>query len=233
MPEEMDVSCLLAKGLQPGEVEMPEDDRPAAAAANATPSIVPDPNIVDQLASMGFSIEGCKKAAFHTKNSGVEAAMNWVMEHMNDADFNDPWVDPNGPKSGGVAAAAFVPNEESLAMVMSMGFTMEQATKALKNTDGNVERAVEWIFSHPNDLDEQQPEADGASSSTSKKPLTNGSSKYKLMGFISHMGTSHLVGHYVCHILKDDKWVIFNDNKVALSEKPPKALGYLYFYKRI
>lgn len=29
------------------------------------------------------------------------------------------------------------------------------------------------------------------------------------------------------------RWVIFNDRKVALSEKPPKELGYLYLYKRV
>ena len=43
-----------------------------------------DPAVVAQLASMGFAYEGCKKAVYHTKNSGVEQAMNWVMEHMGD-----------------------------------------------------------------------------------------------------------------------------------------------------
>lgn len=58
-------------------------------------------------------------------------------------------------------------------------------------------------------------------------------SEYKLTGFISHMGTSTMVGHYVAHLLKNDQWVIFNDNKVALSEHPPKDLGYMYVYERI
>lgn len=58
-------------------------------------------------------------------------------------------------------------------------------------------------------------------------------SEYKLVAFISHMGTSTVAGHYVCHILKEGRWVIFNDSKVALSENPPKDLAYLYFYKRI
>ena len=56
---------------------------------------------------------------------------------------------------------------------------------------------------------------------------------YQLVAFISHMGTSTMVGHYVCHILRDGHWVIYNDNKVALSEKPPKELGYLYLYQRL
>lgn len=57
--------------------------------------------------------------------------------------------------------------------------------------------------------------------------------EYKLVAFISHMGTSTMVGHYVAHILKDGQWTIFNDNKVALSENPPKELGYLYLYERL
>lgn len=58
-------------------------------------------------------------------------------------------------------------------------------------------------------------------------------SEYRLVGFISHMGTSSMVGHYVCHILKQGQWTIYNDEKVAYSEQPPKNLGYLYLYERI
>ena len=37
-------------------------------------------------------------------------------------------------------------------MLTDMAFTRDQAIKALKETDNNVERAVDWIFNHPNDL---------------------------------------------------------------------------------
>lgn len=30
-----------------------------------------------------------------------------------------------------------------------------------------------------------------------------------------------------------NRWVIFNDQKVCASEKPPKDMGYLYFYRRV
>ena len=43
-----------------------------------------DEAVVAQLVDMGFAVEGCKKAVFHTNNTGVEPAMNWVMEHMGD-----------------------------------------------------------------------------------------------------------------------------------------------------
>ena len=134
-------------------------------------------------------------------------------------------------------------DEGNVLMLVEMAFTREQATKALKMTDNNMERAVEWIFSHPDDLgtdpeeDEQQPEVGGAAggsgNNSKNENLTNGQPNYKLAAFISHMGSSHMVGHYVCHILKDGKWVIYNDAKVALSQNTPKGLGYLYLYQRV
>jgi uncharacterized UBP type Zn finger protein len=48
-------------------------------------SVQIDEATVSQLVDMGFPIEGCKKAVYHTGNAGVEPAMNWVMEHMEDA----------------------------------------------------------------------------------------------------------------------------------------------------
>lgn len=111
-----------------------------------------------------------------------------------------------------------------------------QATKALKATSNNTERAVDYIFSHQDELDMEDIQESSSAPSASGTPAKNcrdGEGKYRLKAFISHMGSSTQVGHYVCHILKDDKWVIFNDNKVAISQAPPKDLGYLYLYERI
>lgn len=47
------------------------------------------------------------------------------------------------------------------------------------------------------------------------------------------MGTSTQCGHYVAHIFKEGRWVIFNDCKVAVSSEPPKDMGYLYFFERV
>lgn len=119
-------------------------------------------------------------------------------------------------------------------MILSMGFTMKQATKALKATNNNTERAVDYIFSHKDEIDmddEQNPTSSSTAPNT--KQYRDGNGKYRLKAFISHMGTSSQVGHYVCHILKDDQWIIFNDNKVQISQRPPKDLGYLYLYERI
>lgn len=71
----------------------------------------------------------------------------WLMEHITDSDLSDPFVPP------GTENVAFVPNPEALPIIMGMGFTNDQATKALKATDNNVERALDWIFSHQEELD--------------------------------------------------------------------------------
>ena len=78
------------------------------------------------------------------KPTKMISSLTWVMEHMGDADFNSPFQ-PAGAaapkKSKGPPA-----DEEAIAMVMSMGFTREQAEMGLRNTENNMEQAVDWIF---------------------------------------------------------------------------------------
>ncbi|GBP90293.1 Ubiquitin carboxyl-terminal hydrolase 5 [Eumeta japonica] len=120
-------------------------------------------------------------------------------------------------------------DESSIETVVNMGFTRPQACRALTAAEGDVARALDWIFSHADELDA----ADAPPAAAPVDAARDGPEKYKLVAFISHMGTSTMVGHYVCHLLHDGRWVIFNDNKVALSENPPKDLGYLYLYERL
>ena len=44
--------------------------------------------------------------------------------------------------------------------------------------------------------------------------LNDGRGEYSLVGFISHMGANTACGHYVAHIRKEGRWVIYNDEKV-------------------
>ena len=55
-------------------------------------------------------------------------------------------------------------SEENVVMLMSMGMTKEMAEAGLRNTDNNMERAVDWIFSHP-DGEELPPAAAAQSTS--------------------------------------------------------------------
>ena len=43
-----------------------------------------DESVVSQLVMMGFPLEGCRRAAYHTASSGVEAAMEWALQHSTD-----------------------------------------------------------------------------------------------------------------------------------------------------
>ncbi|EDO49878.1 predicted protein, partial [Nematostella vectensis] len=215
--EELDLTALRGTGLQPGEEQLPEEQA-------QEPEI--NESLVQQLADMGFDLQGCRKAVYHTRGVGTtEAAMNWVLEHMADPDFTAP-LRLAGASKGAQAAAV---NEEAVSMIISMGFTRDQAIKALKATDNNLERAADWIFSHAHELDAMDVDMNEETGPQYK----DGSGRYRLVAFVSHMGTSTMCGHYVCHILKDGRWVIFNDRKVALSECPPRELGYLYLYQRI
>ncbi|XP_064461115.1 ubiquitin carboxyl-terminal hydrolase 5-like [Ornithodoros turicata] len=224
MPHELDLSSFRGHGLQTGEEILPEVK---TTHEGSTQTVELDEAVVAHLCDMGFPIEACKKAVYFTENSGIEAATAWVMEHIGDADFGDPFILPNASKS----ETAFIADPAALATVMSMGFTREQSAKALKATDNNVERAIDWIFSHANELDSSSMEV--AAEVPVGPNIKDGPGKYQLAAFISHMGTSTMVGHYVCHILKEGRWVIYNDNKVAESECPPKDLAYLYLYRRV
>ncbi|NXF92059.1 UBP5 hydrolase, partial [Eubucco bourcierii] len=175
MPEELDISALQGTGLQDGEEEMPdiapplvtpdepkgslgfygnEDDDSFCSPHFSSPtSPMLDESVIIQLVEMGFPMDACRKAVYYTGNSGVEAAMNWVMSHMDDPDFANPLVLPGSSGPGSTIACPDPPSEDSVATIVSMGFSRDQAMKALRATNNSLERAVDWIFSHIDDLD--------------------------------------------------------------------------------
>ena len=168
MPDSLDLSSLRGRGLQAGEVSLPDDE---AGGGQEAPAIVIDEATVAQLMDMGFARDGCRRAVYNTGNAGVEAAMNWVMEHMGDPDFGDPFNPPGGGAGGKKKCTA---GEEVVAMVMSMGFSKDQAEMGLRNTDNNVERAIEWIFSHP---DGEEPEQTVETSGNKFADVKDGNSR--------------------------------------------------------
>lgn len=147
----------------------------------------------------------------------------------------------SGEHSQGGSVPTIEPDSDAVATLLGMGIDVTQAITALKVCNNDAQRAIEYIF----DPDSFQPqhgpnEQSRLTVATRPDPLKmklfspdNKPKLYQLKAFISHMGTSTACGHYVCHIKKDERWYIYNDNKVAQSENPPKELGYLYFYERI
>uniref|UniRef100_A0A8C7Z969 Ubiquitin carboxyl-terminal hydrolase n=1 Tax=Oryzias sinensis TaxID=183150 RepID=A0A8C7Z969_9TELE len=249
VPDTLDLSALRATGQQPGEELLPEVAPPPLMTPDVEVKALPlhplsapvlDDSTVSQLCEMGFPLEACRKAVYYTGNTGIDSAMNWIMGHMDDSDFSAPLVLPGGSSGPGSTPTESL-SEEHLATIVSMGFSRDQATKALRATSNVLDRAVDWIFSHLDDLESMDVSEGGRSAVESEggrdpppgPRVRDGPGKYELFAFISHMGTSTMCGHYVCHIKKDQQWVIFNDQKVCASEKPPKDLGYLYFYRRV
>lgn len=125
-------------------------------------------------------------------------------------------------------------------------------TGSLKS--GDAERAIEWVFSHPDDTGEDLPMGDVSEASTSMAKGLPGTktlpAKYRLKAFISHKGPSVHSGHYVTHIKypsldpkgvdvesEDEGWVLFNDEKVVKADKESvrdlKRLAYLYIFERV
>lgn len=94
MPDILDIARLRGTGPQPQEEPLPE------LVGSPPPPPVMDEHVLAQLADMGFPPEACKRAVFFTHNSGLETATQWVMEHISDSDFADPFVPP-GSKSLG------------------------------------------------------------------------------------------------------------------------------------
>ncbi|XP_021287815.1 ubiquitin carboxyl-terminal hydrolase 14 isoform X2 [Herrania umbratica] len=226
VPDIIDISHMRSKGIQPGEELLPES-APGSEVESSQP--VANEEIVAQLVSMGFNQLHCQKAAINTLNTGVEEAMNWLLSHMDDPDIDAPIC------HGAQGAEASV-DQSKVDTLISFGFQEEIARMALKASGGDIEKATDWIFNNPNtsaSSDMDTTTSSGSVPTPVDAGLPDGGGRYRLFGIVSHIGTSTQCGHYVAHILKDGRWVIFNDNKVGASINPPKDMGYLYFFERI
>ncbi|XP_059202252.1 UBX domain-containing protein 1 [Centropristis striata] len=56
---------------------------------------------LESLLEMGFERNRAEKAVANTGNQGIEQAMDWLMEHENDPDIDEPYVPPVGSVLGG------------------------------------------------------------------------------------------------------------------------------------
>ncbi|KAI9021093.1 hypothetical protein DFJ74DRAFT_607161 [Hyaloraphidium curvatum] len=213
----LEMEAWRGRALQDGEDALPED-----AAPSAGPAI--DQDTLNQLLAMGFSENRCKRAIINTGNSGIDAATNWIFEHMDATDVDDPIPEQNESGGGG----AF--NQGDVDMLKDMGFSEGHAKRALRETSNNVERAVEWLFNHPDDGGD--PGADAAEPAAAADVDDTRPAVYDLLAFINHKGTSVHAGHYVAHVKSGDGWALFNDNKVVQAEKIPLDDAYLLFFAK-
>lgn len=172
-----DMGAYLSPGPQEGE-ELLADEPPAAQSAQ----FVPNPEAFEFLLGMGFPEVGVNKALRATGNADPEAALNWVLAHMDDADIDDP----------GDLGGASAEDEAKVAQLGDMGIDPPKARRALKETGGDVNRALDWVFSHPGET-EVPCDTVGSSSDAASKSCPGSSelpAMFELQSIICHKGVS-------------------------------------------
>ncbi|KAI3630201.1 hypothetical protein MIR68_011636 [Amoeboaphelidium protococcarum] len=239
--EVFDIGDKLRSGPSAEDQLLPEDEITAGSNASASTSSNPqvDNTALEQLMSMGFTKNRSTRALLETGNGGSEVAMEWLFSRMDDPTLDDP-LPPAIPVNAAqtqakstTKAPAVDPN--SVNMVVEMGFSAAQAKAALKQTSGNVEAAVEWLFSNPdaplqddNDEVEQQQETSAASTSGSSSQypdrFKNLGSKYRLHAVIAHKGSNVNSGHYVAYVRYKQPEGQLN-SVTSTNDKPQKVVN--------
>jgi ubiquitin carboxyl-terminal hydrolase 5/13 len=132
----------LGSGLRTGELELPDDTR--GGAASGLPPV--NEELVTQLEIMGFPRVRCEKALRATGNNDAESAMEWMFLHMEDPGVFSPKLQlatgmfmtcldidvAESPVMQQSAGGALEAPSEMVVMLTEMGFTVNQAKKALR-----------------------------------------------------------------------------------------------------
>ena len=183
-----DLGDYKSPGLQDTEEVLPED-----ATTTSAPTFAPNEAALSQLEGMGFPRVRCEKALHATGNADSETAMNWLFAHMEDPDIDEP-LNLSGAGSGSGPSAGI--SAESIEMLGAMGIGAPQARKALKETGGDIERAVDWVFSHPDDqgdFDREDAAIDAPATAADEKSKAGNAdlpATFRLQSIVCHKGAS-------------------------------------------
>ncbi|ODV61252.1 ubiquitin-specific protease UBP14 [Ascoidea rubescens DSM 1968] len=214
---------------------------------------IPNVEVMNALLSMGFPENRCVKALYNVDNSGnPDDAMNWLFANMDDPSIDEPVVIKKKSKN-----QVKEPSSGDVSSLTNMGFEKKVARKALILNEYNIERAVDWLFSNPEDDGVLDEVCDGGGNNKLKKSTKPSmkeeieafvkefseekSSEYYLKSVVCHKGTSIYTGHYVCFVRREiegrESWVLFNDEKVVLANDENNLReimnnGYLFIYVR-
>ena len=197
--EPFDLDAYMSTGLQEYEELLPE-----AAKTNTTRvSFTPNEMAISQLEGMGFPRVRCEKALHATGNTDADTAMNWLFAHMEDPDIDEPL--DLGSTSSGPGPAAGV-SQESIETLGAMGISVPQARKALKETGGDVNRALDWVFSHPDDQGDFGDDGEASSGQAgeeavkAEKEMAGSASlpaRFRLSSIVCHKGASIHAGFVI------------------------------------
>ncbi|GME80159.1 unnamed protein product [[Candida] boidinii] len=142
--ESLNLDFAKSQGKLDYEEELPESEEDQNEIPSSEYQFNQD--AMNDLLGMGFPENRCKRALYATENSSSTVAMEWLFAHMDDSDIDDPFVIPD---STPVISKKY--KDEDVESLMNMGFQKAISTKALILNKGNIEAAVEWVFSHPDD----------------------------------------------------------------------------------
>lgn len=221
IPQALSLDLFRAKAVEVGEVVVEDNDE--------SDKFAPNEGALNSLLGMGFPEPRCIKALYHTGNSDAEEAMTWLFAHMEDPDIDLPLV--AGPSEVSVSV-------EAIENLVSMGFSALLAKKSLVVTSGDTNAAVDWLFNNPND----DGVIETASPVASPRELIaqlegKGSPGFRLKAVVCHKGSSPHTGHYVAFVRKvlqgEEKWVLFNDEKVVVCGDDLSDVitnGYVYVF---
>ena len=156
---------------------------------------------------------------------GIERdmAMKGLKQHKGDVALAIQWIFANPAEPS------------SVTQLMEMGFSKNQALRALELSQGNMETAL-MLLLEGNISDEAIQET---TTTTTAKETTvvmpvdsKKSTKYQLKSFISHKGNSTHTGHYVCHRWHEEEggWILMNDRHVVKDLEADVGKAYLLFY---
>lgn len=134
-----------------------------------------NPEIVQMLVDMGIPTNAAKHAVFNTGNQSADLAIGWFYENIENPICNEPLrVKKQG--AGAASKGAFQPSEEGIMMITSMGLTEAQARRGLRKCNNDIERAMDFIFSHmdePDSEDEMQVDQVYVNAEESKNAFEN------------------------------------------------------------
>ncbi|KAJ5760070.1 hypothetical protein N7520_007226 [Penicillium odoratum] len=242
VPTKLDIPVIVDDGpIDFGSYLAGEHDANEEILPETEEAVAFEPNSValDQLLGMGFPTVRCEKALHATGNSDPEAAMNWLFSHMEDPDIDEPLILKKSP--GGLRDTK--QDEAKIAQLGDMGIEAARARRALSATDGDVNRALDWVFSHPDEGldDDDQDDDNDMQAQQGSAGYDSLPAQYQLQSIVCHKGTSVHAGHYVAVIRKvlpgqsGLSWVMFNDEKVVRCEDidQMKKTAYMYFFTRL
>ena len=167
--------------------------------------------------------------------------MDWIMNHMEDADIHDDVTALLAEKSRGGGGAAAEGTATPAAMEQ-LAARLHRAAVPLctQGYQGDLQRAMDGSAHEGEDLEAAADAAvsgGGGGGAGGKEGAPEigaaGEGKYRLMAQVSHLGPNMDHGHYVCHVKKGDKWALFDDDRVAHSPTPPNDKVYMCLYEKL